>query len=335
MINISVKNAVLIVLVMLLFQNYERQEKLTEPYIAASSDHSAQQSEIKITILGSGTPVPSATQASTSILVQANGQNLLFDCGRGCTTRLAQLDPKLPITIDKLFLSHLHSDHIISVDDLWLNGWALSRTKPLQIWGPVGTVTMMENMRKTYALDIQYRYEDNTPDTLNGLDAAFNEIRNEGVVYREDGVVVTAFLVEHGTIEPAWGYRIDYNGRSVLISGDTSKSKNLIENGRDVDVLLHEVMSPALIEILQQTYSSPQVEAIVSHHTTAPEAAAIFNQLSPKLAVYYHTKNEPRFSNSLIDVTREIYDGPLEIGHDLMQIRIGNTISVHNLNNKN
>lgn len=289
------------------------------------------EADLVVTVLGSGTPVPSATQFGPTILVQAAGQNLMFDCGRGCTTRLAQLDPKLISKLDRLFITHLHSDHIVGIDDLWLNGWTQGRLQPLKTIGPEGTQDMMKYLRKAYGFDINSRFTDGVPGTLTGLDEDIIELVEDGVVYSQDGVEVTAFIVDHSTVKPAWGYRVDYNGRSVMISGDTGPAENLYVYGAGADIILQEVMSPALIEYLETIFDEQQTARVVAYHTTAEQAADIFTKTAPRLAVYYHTRNDGKFAQSLLDITRQGYDGALEISHDLFQIRVGDDITVHDL----
>lgn len=286
--------------------------------------------DIIVTVLGSGTPVPSRTQFGPAILIQVNGKSFMIDCGRGCSSRLGQIDPKSIKDVEALFVTHLHSDHVMGIADLWLNGWAQGRNSPMEVWGPTGTTSMMEGLRKAYAYDIDVRHKSGLPASRDGIAAAFIDINTDKVVYDRDGVKVTAFLVNHGLVSPAFGYRVDYKGRSVVISGDTSPTENLYKYGVNSDVFLHEVMSPALIKYLQVNFAK-HADKIVSHHTTAEQAADIFAKTNPRLAVYYHTKNGGNFAKSLIEVTRQTYSGQLEISSDLFQIGVGNEIEVKRL----
>ena len=287
--------------------------------------------DIVVTVLGSGTPIPSPTQAGTAILVQAGGETLMFDCGRGCTTRLAELNPKLLTHVTALFVSHLHSDHIVGIDDLWLNGWTQGRRVPLQIWGPEGTSEMMSNMRATFAFDIHRRVTDGVPSTTDGLADAFTDISEDGLVYAKNGVEVTAFVVDHATVKPAWGFRIDYKGRSVMISGDTTITESLYTYGKGTDVILQEVISPAMTHYLEANFAPEQVKKVLSYHTEARDAGDLFLKSKPRLAVYYHTGVEERSTRPLLEETRVVYDGPLEVSHDLYQIRIGDEVTTHDV----
>jgi ribonuclease Z len=164
--------------------------------------------------------------------------------------------------------------------------------------------------------------------------AAFDviEFSSGGEVYAEGDLRVTAFAVNHGAlITPAYGYRIDYAGRSVLISGDTQFDENLIEAGRGADVVIHEVV--AADERLFEKY--PALDAIKDHHTTPEEAGVVFQQIQPKLAVYTHmvrlaAPGIPELALAdLVAQTRRTYDGPLVVGHDLMTIEIGENVVVY------
>jgi ribonuclease Z len=283
---------------------------------------------LKVTLLGTGTPNPRIERFGPSTLVEAGGEKLLFDGGRGVTLRLGQVSI-LPRDLTAIFLTHLHSDHIVGIPDLWLTGWLRGRTGSFRIWGPAGTREMMGSLEKAYQVDIRFRIVD---EKLNpeGV-AVLAEDITEGVVYEKNGVKVTAFDVDHGpVVKPALGYRIDYRGQSVVISGDTRFSENLIRFSKGVDVLIHEV-GAAKEELMSK---SEAVRRIIAHHTTPEEAGRVFDRVRPKLAVYSHLAlpSTPGISEltvqDLIALTRKTYSGSLEVGEDLMTIEIGNKIEV-------
>jgi ribonuclease Z len=175
---------------------------------------------------------------------------------------------------------------------------------------------MMASMRKAYDADIQIRH----PQA--GFDIDARDFK-EGVVYDENGVRVTAFKVSHGDIN-AFGFRIDYQGHSVLLSGDTGPSENLVANATGVDVVIHEVgmFAPGF---------EPGRQLVALLHSTPEQAGEEFSRIRPKLAVYSHFSlfgiPEPT-TNELIERTRKTYRGPLEIGEDLMTIYVGDSTAV-------
>ena len=278
----------------------------------------------KVTLLGTGSPQPRMDRFGPSILVEAGEKKLLFDCGRGTAQRIEQL--KIPFTaIDALFLTHLHSDHTVGIPDLWLTGWARGRKVPLEVWGPDGTQAMMSHLAEAYQFDIQIRQID---DKLPGQAVAVvaNDIQ-QGVVYDRAGIKVTAFFVDHGAVKPALGYRIDFSGHSLVLSGDTRYSENLIRFSQKADVLIHEVIDPDTFKANNPSMSAERIQAIAGHHTTAEQAGTIFTQVRPKLALYSHIV--PGDSRALVPLTRKTYSGPLEVGEDLMSVDIGESVVVH------
>lgn len=276
--------------------------------------------DFKVTLLGTGSPAPVMKRFGPGTLVQVNGQNLLFDAGRGVTQRLFQSKLKLG-QVDALFLTHLHSDHVVGIPDLWLTGWLQAafgqRKGPFVVYGPAGTINLMAGLQKAYDWDIQTRIKDQKlPQEAVSVEATEFV---EGVVYENGGVTVTAFEVNHGElIVPAFGYRIDYGGRSVVISGDTKYNENLIKHATGVDLLIHQVAaaSPELLKI-------PVFKVIMAHHTSPEEAGEVFTRTKPKLAVYYHfvllgtPKIKPLKEQDVLNMTRKTYQGPLRIGEDL------------------
>lgn len=275
----------------------------------------------RVVLLGTGTPNPRPDRFGPSILVEAGSERLVFDCGRSCTTRLWQLH--IPLGTVKLFITHLHSDHTVGIPDLWLTGFSNfpygQRSGAFKVWGPEGTVAMMANMQKAYEADLQIR----KPQKGFAIEA---KDFNEGVVYDENGVRVTAIKVNHDDIN-AFGFRIDYPGHSVLLSGDTRPSENLVAHARGIDVVIHEVgmFAPGV---------EPGRQIVALLHSTPEQAGEEFSRIRPKLAVYSHFSlfgpPEPTM-DELIARTRKTYQGPLEVGEDLMAIYVGDSIAVERL----
>jgi len=296
--------------------------------IAGAATHEAgaeTQPALRVVLLGTGNPRPSLERFGPSILVEAGGRDFLFDCGRGATQRLYQ--QKIPFNAaDALFLTHLHSDHTVGIADLWLTGWVMGRSVPLRVWGPTGTSEMMAHLQKAYAFDVHTRRD--VDEQLPGQGAVIQAHDIEqGVVYERDGVKVTAFTVDHGVVKPALGYRVDFAGHSVALSGDTRYSENLIRFAQGADVLIHEVLDLESYGAADKIYSPKQIQKVIDHHTTAEQAGVLFSRVKPRLAVYSHIV--PPDAPNLIAATRKNYAGPLEVGEDLMSIDIGERIEVH------
>lgn len=285
---------------------------------------------IRVTLLGTGVPGTDTSRARAGLLVEAGSERMLFDCGQGVYQRLIQsggslADPTDPNTaVDKLFFSHLHSDHITDISSLYTLGWFTRLAAPLRVWGPgpgpngpIGTSAMMPLLRLAFDADIDIRSTGfKNPKyrlPITGVLPIAKDI-SEGVVYSHNGVTVTAFLVDHQPVRPAYGYRIDYNGKSVVFSGDTRPSDNLVKFSTGVDMLIHEV------------YGVPREVAppLYEYHTSPEDAAGIFNATKPGLAVYTHLAISPGSSvEDVVNRTRAAgYTGPLQVGADLMRIDV-------------
>jgi ribonuclease Z len=238
-----------------------------------------------------------------------------------------------PADVTKVFLTHLHSDHIISLPELYLFPWASQGRKvPLEVRGPTGTRAMFRHLQDAFAFDIHIRRDVDEKFPADGIRVLATDI-HEGAVYESNGVKVTAFLVDHSPVTPAFGYRIDYRGRSVAISGDTKPSDNLVKFTSGVDLLIHEVgrskQDPALIgppdELLPNSRQTRGLAKIIAeHHTDGTEAGKVFQRVKPKLAVFSHSTPNP----ATLTLVRQNYAGPVEFGEDLMTIEVGNNVNM-------
>ena len=290
---------------------------------------SAGDPNMQVILLGTaGGPNLNAQRLGISTLVVAGPERLLFDAGRSLTTGMARLAVS-PADVSKIFLTHLHSDHVISLPELLLFPWAEGRKTPLEVWGPTGTRSMMQKLREAFAFDIHIR----NAFPADGVRVVATDIR-EGVVYDSNGVKVTAFLVDHGPVKPAFGYRIDFRGHSVAISGDTKPSENLVKFASGVDLIIHEVarwkQDPVLKgppdEFLPNSRRTRRLAiAIAEQHTDGAEAGKVFDRVKPKLAIFSHYGVDPQATLPLV---RQNYSGPVEFGEDLMTIEIGSEVRV-------
>lgn len=282
--------------------------------------------DLKVTLLGTGSPEPILQRFGPSTLVEAGPEKFLFDVGRGASQRLWQLG--LPLrAVTGVFITHLHSDHVVGLPDVWLTGWTAPpygrRVAPFRVWGPAGTRAMMASLETAFVGDIRIRMDDERLPK-EGVAVVAEDI-TEGVVYERNGVRVTAFTVDHGpAIKPAFGYRVDYAGRSVVIAGDTRFTENLVRFARGADVLVHPMALAAP--------GSPMEPTVRLHFATPEEAGTVFTRASPKLAVYNHIillGDPPPTLAQIVARTRTTYAGPLHIGNDLMVLDIGDQVTVH------
>ena len=289
-------------------------------------------SDFRVTLLGTGVPIPSPDRFGPCTLVEAGEQKFLIDAGRGATIRLFQL--KIPIgRIDVQFLTHYHSDHTSGIPDVWLTGWLSShfgrRESPYRVIGPIGARELMQNLERAYASDIKIRLADEKLP-LSGIATDVTEFDRDGVVYEKNGVKVIAFEVDHGdVIKPCYGYRFEYGGRVAVFSSDTRYNQNVIAYGAGADLLVHEVAS-ARPELMNELY----IQRIIAHHSTPREAGRVFAQTKPKLAAFTHIvllgseRIDPPTIHDIVAETRQTYSGPLIVGEDLMTFEIGDTICV-------
>ena len=279
----------------------------------------------EVILLGTGTPQPSIKRFGPATLVSTGGKYFLFDVGRGATIRLNQIGIS-PNLIEQVFLTHLHSDHISGLDDLWVTGWVWQRDGPLHVSGPKGTNRLVENLREAYADDIAYRTANTALDNKNAQIES-QEI-NAGVVYQQARVTIKAFLVDHNPVSPAFAYRIEFGDRVIVISGDTTYTDAMVEQARDADVLVHEIV--AADENLLKKYN--RLQSIVDYHTTPEQMAAILKQAKPRFTALTHVLLFGVEEQTVLDQIAKEYSGEVVVGYDLMKIGVGNKIKVEKFN---
>ena len=214
----------------------------------------------------------------------------------------------------------------MGIPDLWLTGWLeaayAQRKGPFRVHGPAGTKALMQGLAQAYDWDIRARTADQNlaPDNVRAEVSEFTT----GVVYEQGGVKVTAFAVDHGDLlKPAVGFRVDFAGRSVTVSGDTRFSENLIEHASGTDLLIHQVAA-----VREELLKNPVFQVILAHHTKPDEAGILFTRVKPRLAVFYHfvllgSIGVPAVTEQdVFEMARKTYAGPLLIGEDLMAFRL-------------
>jgi len=266
-------------------------------------------------MLGTGTPNPFPDRSGPSVAIVVDGYPYIVDCGPGVVRRAQAASEKVPgldaTRLDRLFVTHLHSDHTAGYADLILTPWVVGREQPLLTFGPPGTEAMTRNILEAYEQDIAVRYEGNQPQ--EGRDVVHAKDVQPGLIYRDARVEVTAFAVEHGAWKHAYGYRFQTPDRRVVVSGDTVPVDSVVEACDGCDVLVHEVYSK---EALDQRPPDWRVYHQQSHTSTV-ELADVARRARPKLLVLYHQLVWTSTPARMLKEIRDRYDGEVVFANDL------------------
>ncbi len=271
---------------------------------------------MQVVLLGTGTPNPDPERSGPAVAVLCGDAAYLVDCGPGIVRRAEAARQRgvrglAPPKLQRLFLSHLHSDHTAGLPDLLLTPWVMGRRTPLEVFGPPGTREMVSHIQAAYREDVRERRDGLEPANDEGWRTEVKEI-GPGPVYRDQHVSVEAFPVQHGSWI-AFGYRFVAPDRSVVISGDTGPCEALAEAARGCDLLVHEVYSSRGL----QTHDAAWRAYHQRVHTSTRELAALAGTAQPRLLVLYH---QLHWGVSDVDLVAEItasYDGPVISGCDL------------------
>ncbi len=260
---------------------------------------------LRVLLCGTASPVPSTRRAEACTAVFAGGHMWIVDTGPGSWGTLA-LRRVRGEAIGAIFYTHLHSDQIGELGEFNLQTWVAGRPGPLRGYGPDGVNELVHGFAEAYAADTRFRTAHHGAGLLPPERAAMNPIpiQLDGAaavrVLDEDGVIVTAFAVEHDPVKPAFGYRFDYGGRSVVISGDTRPSANLVTQARSADVLVHEAQANNLVQIMQQAAGAAGEARIAkilgdipSYHTSPADAANEAVTAGVRLLVFTHFTPPP------------------------------------------
>ncbi|MBI3209081.1 MAG: MBL fold metallo-hydrolase [Candidatus Solibacter usitatus] len=249
--------------------------------ICAPAQTMLKDGQLHVVLCGTGSPLPDPQRASACTAIIANGEFLLFDIGPG-SWRKAGLT-QLPLAnLSAVFLTHFHSDHIGDLGEAITMSWAAGRAQPLDVFGPPGADKVVAGFQAAYSLDAGYRTEHHSAQWMPpaGAKAKATAANSDQPVFDRSGVRVFAFPVNHHPITAAFGYRIEYRGRKVVITGDTSKSKEVEKNAARADLLIHDALSKdmilaaaAMAEGMGQKRQGKMARDIVTYHATPVEAA--------------------------------------------------------------
>jgi ribonuclease Z len=292
---------------------------------------------LHIGLCGTGSPLPSPGRAGPCSVVIAGKQIFVVDIGEGGGRNINLMG--IPIgKIRGVLLTHFHSDHIDGMGPLMMNRWVSgTNTSPLPVHGPTGVEAVVAGFNAAYTIDNGYRTGHHgaaiaQPDGAGGIAMPFTLPQagesNNVVVLDEDGLRITAFRVDHGPVEPSVGYRFDYKGRSIVISGDTKKSASLIAASNGADLLVHEALQPKLVKMMTAGLEKKGVKNmaqitrdILNYHASPEEAAETAKKAGVKQLVLSHiVPSIPSkfFYPAFLGDAAKRYDGPIVVGEDGM-----------------
>ena len=283
---------------------------------------------IKVTILGSGTPRVNIDRFSQSILIEHKNDKFLFDAGRGALLRLNQ-SRILPNEIENIFFTHLHSDHILGFSDILMTGWVYHRKKPLNIFGPPGTINFVDSTIKSFEEDIKVRSL--PPESLNVENLKSNiEIIYDGFTYKKNGLTIETFAVKHEPFTYAFGFKIFNSKYCMVISGDTTYSEQVIEKTKNCDLLIHEIAHAS--EHTLEKY--PKVKGVISYHTDASQVSKIINTVKPRLTILNHVLSLDGSSDEqILNEIKKNTQHKVLVAKDLMTIDLKDEIYIYKQKN--
>lgn len=270
-----------------------------------------------VVLLGTGTPNADPERSGSAVAIVVNGVSYLVDAGPGIVRRAAAAAAKgisalEPPRLERVFLTHLHSDHTVGLPDLMLTPWVLERDRPLDVFGPTGTEQMITHLLAAYDADIRRRIDGLQPQNATGWRAVAHIVA-PGVVFQDTNVTVIAIPVPHEDWPEAFAYRFETADRVIVISGDTRPTEAIVAACQGCDVLVHEVYSDAGF-----ARRAPQWQRYHEHaHTSARALAGVAARARPRLLVLYHQLLWGTTPDQLVGEVRSGYEGVVVYGNDL------------------
>jgi ribonuclease Z len=295
---------------------------------------------LHVALCGAGGPMPSANRSGPCVAVLAGHTLFVVDAGTNGARNLQGVIGGAPGRVAAAFLTHYHSDHIDGLGELGLLRWVGGGHRdPLPLYGPEGLSEVAEGFERAYQFDARYRVAHHGAATVPPEGAGFAPhpfaapAKGESVeLWNRDGAVVRAFRVEHEPVVPAVGYRFDYGGRSLVVSGDTKKSDNLLAQARGVDLIVHEALSPKLVGILHDAAESAGnrglakiMSDIPDYHTTPVQAGELAQAAGVRHLLFYHVVPAlpvPGLEGVFLEGVAQAFSGGITLGRDGTRISL-------------
>lgn len=271
----------------------------------------------KVVLLGTGTPNADPDRSGPAVAIIIGEQAYLVDCGPGIVRRASAAFKKgfsslKAEKLNKLFITHLHSDHTAGLSDLILTPWVLGRETPLQVLGPSGTKNMSDNILRAYSEDINNRLSGLEPSNKTGYKVNVTEYK-EGLIYQDSNVNVYAYKVEHGNWKEAYALQFVSSDRVVTISGDCKPCEGIIAASMGCDILVHEVYSYVGYLTRKPEWQRYHKQS----HTSTNELAELAEKIKPKTLVLYHILSWGASPQSMLNEIKQQYKGTVYCGNDL------------------
>jgi ribonuclease Z len=294
--------------------------------------------QMHVVLCGTGSPLPDATRAQACTAIIAGGEFVLVDTGSGSWRKVAVNN--LPAqSLSAILLTHFHSDHIGDLGEALMQSWAAGRNHKLDVYGPPGVEQVVAGFEQAYSLDTGYRVQHHGEEWMPraAAGAVAQPVRLKGneaaaLVFERNGLKVTAFKVEHDPASPAYGYRFEYRGRVVVVSGDTSKSDNLARHAAGADLLIHDVIAKNLLQMAASNFDqagnkrrAKMSRDIMTYHASPLEVAAIAASAKVETLVFTHMvppPNSPQIEQAFLRGVSEIFKGKVVLGTDGMRFDV-------------
>jgi len=267
----------------------------------------------KIVLLGTGCPSPSHIRYGPSTLISTEKHKILIDAGSGVTQRLSEFG-LAPSEIDIILITHLHSDHIVDLYQLYISGWHTGRTRPFKIVGPKGIKKFFDKTVEAYADELNLRVDWEKRPNHEGLDIDITEIDKE-FIHEEMGIKITSIEVQHQPVEPAYGYQVFVDDKKITYSGDTRYSKNLEKASKNAEYLIHEVF--VSLAFNEKRMTEDTLKNVKDYHSTPKDVGTLAKAANVKKLILNHFV-PPVFDEEILKAEiSKYYKGEIIVGKDL------------------
>lgn len=289
-----------------------------------------------IVFLGTGSPLPSPDRCGCGHVIVAGNTNVLVDCGYGAARKMAPAGI-IPAQIDIAIFTHMHSDHITDVPDFLNQRWTSGATKPLRVFGPAGTKKMIDGFQMALEDDVRFRTAHH-PGKLHpqGSKVEVTEFPTSAgpeAFFSEGGLVLESFEVDHFPVVPAVGYRVKFDGRSAVLSGDTNLCDSLVQAAEGTDLLVSDALNPAMFEqfiervrSMGRTNVASILEDVPSYHISTAEVAELARKAGVGALVLSHLlpnlPNNDEMEAAFKAGMSDIYSGSIRVARDLQRIEV-------------